>query len=164
MSTARAPGAFRDLPATAQADPVRRSDLPREQSDVRRPDRCAAGAFGAARHRGGHFTGECAPVSRSPGTRGQGPELVDANIIEIFTWHTDGRVFEANEEFLRIIGSSREELVSGRVPWTDFTLPEGGDRGARVLEELKEGRAHCGHPDPAMTLERDRRSRVVAIT
>ena len=33
-----------------------RSDLPREQSDIRRPDRCPDGAFGAARHPGGHFT------------------------------------------------------------------------------------------------------------
>jgi len=37
--------------------------------------------------------------------------LVDANIIGIFTWHTDGRVFEANEEFLRIIAYSREDLT-----------------------------------------------------
>ena len=48
--------------------------------------------------------------------------------------------------------------------WTDFTLPEGRDREARVMGELKEGRADCGHLDPAMTLERDRRSRVIAIT
>ena len=67
--------------------------------------------------------------------------LVDANIIGIFTWHTDGRVFEANEEFLRIIGYSREGLVSGRLRWTDFTLPEWRERDARVMKELKEGGA-----------------------
>jgi PAS domain S-box-containing protein len=65
--------------------------------------------------------------------------LVDANIIGIFTWHTDGRVFEANEEFLRIIAYSREDLASGRLRWTDFTLPEWRERDARVMEELKEG-------------------------
>jgi PAS domain S-box-containing protein len=65
--------------------------------------------------------------------------LVDANIIGIFTWHTDGRVFEANEEFLRIIAYSREDLASGRLRWTDFTLPEWREVDARVMEELKEG-------------------------
>ncbi len=66
--------------------------------------------------------------------------LVDANIIGIFTWHTDGRVFEANEEFLRIVAYSREDLTSGRLRWTDFTLPEWREHDTRVMEELKEGR------------------------
>jgi PAS domain S-box-containing protein len=65
--------------------------------------------------------------------------LVDANIIGIFTWHTDGRVFDANEEFLRIIGYTRENLTSLR--WTDFTLPEWHEPDARVLEQLKQGGA-----------------------
>jgi len=65
--------------------------------------------------------------------------LVDANIIGICTWHTDGRLFDANQEFLRIIGYSREDLVSGRLRWTDFTLPEWRERDARVMEELKRG-------------------------
>jgi PAS domain S-box-containing protein len=65
--------------------------------------------------------------------------LVEANVIGIFTWHTDGRVFEANEEFLRIIGHSREDLNSGRLRWSDFTLPEWRERDARVMDELKDG-------------------------
>jgi len=65
--------------------------------------------------------------------------LVDANIIGIFTWHLDGRVFDANEEFLRIIGYSREDLASDRLRWTDFTLPEWRETDARVMEELKRG-------------------------
>ena len=48
--------------------------------------------------------------------------LIDANIIGVFIWHADGRVFDANEEFLRIVGYNREEFRSGRVRWTDFTL------------------------------------------
>src|SRR5262249_53009893 len=56
--------------------------------------------------------------------------LVDANIIGIFTWHTDGRVFDANGEFLRIIGYSREDLASLR--WTDFTLAEWRERHGRT--------------------------------
>jgi PAS domain S-box-containing protein len=67
--------------------------------------------------------------------------LVDANIIGIFLWHADGRVFDANEEFVRIIGHSREDLASGRVRWTDFTLPEWREDDARVMEELRGGGA-----------------------
>jgi PAS domain S-box-containing protein len=64
--------------------------------------------------------------------------LVDANIIGIFSWHADGRVLDANEEFVRIIGHSRDDLVSGRVRWTDFT-PEWRERDAREMERLRTG-------------------------
>jgi PAS domain S-box-containing protein len=65
--------------------------------------------------------------------------LIDANIIGIFIWHADGRVLDANEEFLRIIDYGREDLVSGRLRWTDFTRPESRERDLRMLEHLKEG-------------------------
>jgi PAS domain S-box-containing protein len=67
--------------------------------------------------------------------------MIDAAIIGIFSWHADGRVFEANGEFVRIIGHSREDLVSGRVRWTDFTLPEWRERDAREMEHLRRGGA-----------------------
>jgi PAS domain S-box-containing protein len=67
--------------------------------------------------------------------------LIDANIIGVFTWHADGRVFDVNDEFLRIVGYSREDFVSGRVRWTDFTLQESRQRDLRALEELREGGA-----------------------
>ena len=45
------------------------------------------------------------------------------------------------KEFLRIIGYRREDLISGRLRWTDFTLSEWRERDARVMEEQKEGGA-----------------------
>jgi PAS domain S-box-containing protein len=63
--------------------------------------------------------------------------LVDANIIGIIIRDLEGRIFEANDAFLRIVGYDREDLVSGRLRWTDLTPPEWRDRDARVIEELK---------------------------
>jgi PAS domain S-box-containing protein len=50
--------------------------------------------------------------------------LVDANIVGIFIWDVAGQILEANDAFLRIVGYGREELVSGRMRWTDLTPPE----------------------------------------
>jgi PAS domain S-box-containing protein len=63
--------------------------------------------------------------------------LVDANIIGIFFWDVEGGIIEANDTFLRMVGHDREDLVSGRVRWTDLTPPEGRIRSARVVEEVK---------------------------
>src|ERR1700722_781665 len=63
--------------------------------------------------------------------------LVDANIIGIFIANLDGRIVEANDALLRIVGYDREDLLSGRIRWTDLTPPEWGGRDARAVEELK---------------------------
>src|SRR6202030_1818185 len=41
--------------------------------------------------------------------------LVDANIIGIFLWELEGRIIEAKDTFLRMVGCDREDLVAGRV-------------------------------------------------
>src|ERR1700675_3678199 len=40
--------------------------------------------------------------------------LVDSNIIGIMIWDFQGRVIEANEVFLDMLGYTREDLISGR--------------------------------------------------
>ena len=45
--------------------------------------------------------------------------LVDANIIGIFIWEFEGRILEANDAFLRIVGYDREDLAASRLRWTD---------------------------------------------
>jgi PAS domain S-box-containing protein len=50
--------------------------------------------------------------------------LVDSNIIGIFTWCADGRIIEANDAYLRIIGYDRGDLIAGRLNWRDLTPPE----------------------------------------
>jgi PAS domain S-box-containing protein len=63
--------------------------------------------------------------------------LVDSNIIGIFIWDFEGRILEANEAFLHVVGYDHEELVAGRIRWTDLTPPEWRDRDARLIQEHK---------------------------
>ncbi|MBR0823161.1 ATP-binding sensor histidine kinase [Bradyrhizobium liaoningense] len=63
--------------------------------------------------------------------------LVDANIIGIFVWDLDGRIIDANEAFLRIVGYGRDDLVSGRLRWRDLTPAEWRDADDRRVAELE---------------------------
>ncbi|MFD1557543.1 AAA family ATPase [Paraburkholderia silviterrae] len=68
--------------------------------------------------------------------------LFDSNIIGIVVWHADGAILEANDAFLRIVGYERDDLVSGRIRWTDLTPPEWRQGSERALAEtLETGRA-----------------------
>ena len=62
--------------------------------------------------------------------------LVDANIIGIFIADREGRILEANDAFLRIVGYDREDLVSGRVRWTELSPPEWRERDVLTQAEL----------------------------
>src|SRR5262245_20025173 len=63
--------------------------------------------------------------------------LVDANIIGIFVADLEGRVVEANDAFLRIVGYDREDLVSGDVRRPGLTPPEWREHDERALAELR---------------------------
>jgi PAS domain S-box-containing protein len=63
--------------------------------------------------------------------------LVDANIIGILIWAVDGRIIEANQAFLDMVGYAREDLISGRLRWTELTPAEWRDADDQALAELK---------------------------
>jgi PAS domain S-box-containing protein len=62
--------------------------------------------------------------------------LVDANIIGILIGDREGRILEANDAFLRILGYDREDLVSGRVRWTELSPAEWRERDILTQAEL----------------------------
>jgi PAS domain S-box-containing protein len=62
--------------------------------------------------------------------------LVDANIIGIFIADREGRILEANDAFLRILGYEREDLVSDCVRWNEMTPPEWRELDKRTWTEL----------------------------
>jgi len=68
---------------------------------------------------------------------GQIRRLVDENIIGIIVGDLEGRVVEANDAFLRIIGYDRADLASGRLRWNELTPPEWRERDMRTLAELR---------------------------
>jgi PAS domain S-box-containing protein len=63
--------------------------------------------------------------------------LVDSNIIGIMIFDFQGRLIEANEAILDMLGYSREELLSGRIRWTELTPAEWCADDDRALAELK---------------------------
>jgi PAS domain S-box-containing protein len=63
--------------------------------------------------------------------------LVDSNIIGIFIWCFDGRLVDANDAFLRIVGYSREDFVTGGLHWKDLTPVEWRDEDNRRASELR---------------------------
>jgi PAS domain S-box-containing protein len=63
--------------------------------------------------------------------------LVDSNIIGIVIGDVQGRIIEANQAFLDIVGYAREDLVSGRLRWTELTPAEWRDADDQALARLK---------------------------
>ncbi|WP_453953793.1 ATP-binding protein [Bradyrhizobium sp. USDA 377] len=63
--------------------------------------------------------------------------LFDSNIIGIIIWEVEGRILEANDAFLRIVGYDRDDLASGRLHRFDLTPPEWRDRDVQTVAELK---------------------------
>jgi PAS domain S-box-containing protein len=63
--------------------------------------------------------------------------LVDSNIIGVVIWDVQGRIMDANQAFLDIVGYGRDDLVSGRLRWTELTPAEWRDADEQIIGELK---------------------------
>jgi len=63
--------------------------------------------------------------------------LVDSNIVGIVFWDVQGRIIDANQAFLDIVGYAQEDLVSGRLRWTDLTPAEWRGADEQIIAELK---------------------------
>ncbi len=68
--------------------------------------------------------------------------LRDANIIGIIYTNFDGRIIEANDAFLRLLGFTRDDLNAGRIDWRKLTPPEWHELDVEALAALRDtGRA-----------------------
>jgi PAS domain S-box-containing protein len=64
--------------------------------------------------------------------------LVDANIIGIVLWHRDGRILEANDAFLRMVGYARTDVLSGRIRWADLSPPDWAHEDVRAMDTVRD--------------------------
>lgn len=62
--------------------------------------------------------------------------LAESGIIGIIIADTLGNIQEANDEFLRIVGFSREDLLAGKVSWANMTPPEWRAMDDLAIEQL----------------------------
>jgi PAS domain S-box-containing protein len=62
--------------------------------------------------------------------------LMEATIIGVTFWHVDGGISYANDTFLQLSGYSAQDLLSGKILWTDMTPLEYRAREEMAMEEL----------------------------
>jgi len=63
--------------------------------------------------------------------------LYDSGIIGIMLANLDGRIIDANDAYLKMLGYTRDEVTRGHVRWTGITPPEFARQQARAIEELR---------------------------
>jgi PAS domain S-box-containing protein len=68
--------------------------------------------------------------------------LVDSDIIGIMMWDLEGRILEANDAFLHMVGYSRDDLVSGDLRWKALTPAEWMYTHERAVVELRATGSH----------------------
>lgn len=62
--------------------------------------------------------------------------LIESNVIGVVFSRTDGRIIDANDAFLQIIGYDRADLQSGDVNWDVITSPEYAHLNQAAIAEL----------------------------
>jgi two-component system sensor histidine kinase/response regulator len=63
--------------------------------------------------------------------------VVQASLIGVMVADLDGRILDANDAFLRIVGYTRDDIASGRLRWDAITPPEHRAADERAIEQLR---------------------------
>lgn len=50
-------------------------------------------------------------------------QMAESNLIGIAFWNIYGKIYDANDAFLKMLGCSREEMLAGQVNWKDLIPP-----------------------------------------
>jgi PAS domain S-box-containing protein len=80
---------------------------------------------------------EAAVRQMASGLQAKIRRLVDSNIIGIFIWASDGRIIDANDTFLRVLGYERDDL--DRLNWKTLTPTEWRAADDQLVLELEVG-------------------------
>ncbi len=63
--------------------------------------------------------------------------LVNSNVIGVSFTHRNGAIVDANERFLSMLGYTRDDVVAGRLNWSQLTPPEYAARDREALQEIR---------------------------
>lgn len=63
--------------------------------------------------------------------------VFESNLMGILFWHIDGQIIDVNDALVRMLGYSREELISGQVPWPEITPSEYREYDQQKFEVMK---------------------------
>lgn len=76
--------------------------------------------------------------------------LVESSLVGVPFAHLDGRIFDANDAFLEIIGCTRTDLAGGVLHWQSLTPPEYRAADAQALEQLRRHRRYAPYEKECM--------------
>lgn len=62
--------------------------------------------------------------------------IFDSKMIGFLFWDSAGRISDANDFFLEIIGYNRQDLKEGKINWFDLTPPEYSKLDQAVMEQV----------------------------
>jgi PAS domain S-box-containing protein len=141
-------GIVRPIGALAQAaDAIRQGDLDTPLPAAARPDevgvltRAFAQMAARVRELVGTLQQRVADLERSDVALRSGQarlrQMIDSNLAGIVFFDLDGRVIEANDAYLRIVGYDRDDLREGRIHRATLTPPEYRDATHRALVEVR---------------------------
>ena len=61
----------------------------------------------------------------------------ESGLIGVIYWNMDGRIIDANDKFLEMVGYTRDDLADGRIDWVNMTPPEFRHLDENSVKELK---------------------------
>ena len=62
--------------------------------------------------------------------------IFESNMTGYLFWNGNGDITDANETFLKMVGYTKDEVLSGTVSWKDMTPPEYRDLDAKAIQEI----------------------------
>ncbi len=64
--------------------------------------------------------------------------LSDSNMIGIMFWDLKGRITEANDAFLDMLGFTREDLRAGKISWEQVTVQDSHSLDEKAFAEMRD--------------------------
>jgi PAS domain S-box-containing protein len=71
--------------------------------------------------------------------------LASANVVGVAEFDLEGRILDANDEYLRITGRARGDVADGRLRWGEIISPDFQTKAAAGVEEFRRSGAMTAH-------------------